>query len=65
MSFGIGPRGCFGRRLGYLAVKLAVTMLVWHFEFLEVPGELASMEKKNLMTSVPAACYVKLRRVEV
>ncbi|RYO89312.1 hypothetical protein DL764_008606 [Monosporascus ibericus] len=32
LSFGTGIRGCFGRRLAYLELRILMTLLLWNFE---------------------------------
>ncbi|KAI6779695.1 uncharacterized protein J7T54_005725 [Emericellopsis cladophorae] len=62
LSFGAGLRGCFGRRLAYVQLKLLVTMLVWHFEFLACPEALSSYARVEGLTQKPEYCYVRLQR---
>jgi len=63
MAFGAGPRGCFGRRLAYLELRILFTMLIWNFEFLPLPEALRSYEGLDGVTTLPKMAYVKLRRV--
>jgi cytochrome P450 len=37
IPFGLGQRGCFGRRLAYLSERLLFTLIIWHFELLKCP----------------------------
>ncbi len=64
MPFGAGPRGCFGRRLAYLELRIAVTLLTWNFEFLEVGEKLSSFEAVDGFTMFPKECYVRLKNTE-
>jgi len=64
MAFGGGPRGCFGRRLAYLELRIAVTMLLWNFEFLKVSDELNSYEALDRITTLPKMANIKLRRAQ-
>ncbi|KAI8309097.1 Cytochrome P450 monooxygenase TRI13 [Colletotrichum sp. SAR11_59] len=61
IPFGLGLRGCFGRRLAYMELKLLVTLLVWTFEFLPCPTELSTYEDVEGLTRKPKRCYVNLR----
>lgn len=64
LSFGSGPRGCYGRRLGYLQLRIFWVLLIWNFEFLPVPAELRTQEVVEGVTVEPLASYVRLRKVE-
>ena len=64
MAFGGGPRGCFGRRLAYLELRIAIALLTWNFEFGELSEELNHMAGKESLTTMPEVCYVNLRPVK-
>jgi cytochrome P450 len=36
LSFGGGPRGCYGKRLAYMEMRILLVLLIWHFEFLPI-----------------------------
>jgi cytochrome P450 len=61
LNFGGGKRGCFGKRLGYLELRITLLSLAWAFEFREVTGEIASLEPKPGLTWAPKNAYVKVR----
>jgi cytochrome P450 len=63
MAFGTGSRGCFGRRLAYLEMRVAIVLLIWKFEFLELEDELGSFEGVDFFAVTPRMCYVKLRKI--
>ncbi|RYP76885.1 hypothetical protein DL771_001438 [Monosporascus sp. 5C6A] len=60
MTFSLGPRMCWGRRLAYLELRLVVTLLVWNFEFLPIPPELDNWETYDLLIRKPRSCLVRL-----
>jgi cytochrome P450 len=60
MGFGAGPRGCFGRKLAYLEVRLVIVLLLWHFELQKVPEHLGGYEAIEVLTHGPIHCYVRL-----
>lgn len=60
LSFGLGPRGCFGRRLAYLEMRMMLTLLLWSFKFRKLEGELASYSTLEAVTVMPKFCYVGL-----
>ena len=63
-QFGLGPRGCAGRKLAYLQLKIAFTMIVWNFELQQVPKELNSYDAEDFLTHNPQQCYVRLRALD-
>lgn len=63
LAFSGGPRGCFGRRLATLELRVVVTMLVWAFEFQPLPSPYDTLESIDLMTSIPRDCYLRLKRI--
>ena len=60
-TFGGGPRGCFGRKLAYLELRVVLAMLVWNFVFEKCPPELSSDHGIDKATTIPKYCFVKLR----
>jgi len=61
LAFGLGTRGCFGKRFAYQQLRLLIVLLVMTFELLEVPEELGSMKAVQKLVRGPEQCYVKLR----
>ncbi|KAH8629616.1 hypothetical protein IG631_16873 [Alternaria alternata] len=62
-SFGFGPRQCFGKRLAYIQLRTLVTLLFWNFKFVELDGEIASLQGHESTTLIPNYCHVKLEEV--
>ncbi|RYP46804.1 hypothetical protein DL768_007046 [Monosporascus sp. mg162] len=60
LSFGTGVRGCFGRRLAYLQLRILMTLLLWNFELAPLPRELNTWEQADGLTIKPAKCFVRL-----
>ncbi|KAH8669017.1 cytochrome P450 monooxygenase [Xylariales sp. PMI_506] len=63
MTFGAGPRGCWGRRLAYLELRTILVMFVWSFQFLPIRAELNGKDAIENVTTVPKQCYVRLRNI--
>lgn len=62
LTFGLGPRGCFGRRMAYLEMKIILVLLVWDFELKQIPEKLSSYEAIDKLTHQPKQCYLRLQR---
>jgi cytochrome P450 len=60
LTFSLGPRGCFGRKLAYLEIRLILTLVFWSFNLRKLDGELASYETEESVTRMPKHCYVGL-----
>ncbi|RYP14064.1 hypothetical protein DL765_006598 [Monosporascus sp. GIB2] len=59
-SFGGGTRGCFGRRLALMELRIMITLTVMSFRFLPVPPELNSFQVREELLRSPHQCFVKL-----
>ena len=63
LAFGAGPRGCFGKKLAYLELRIVVALLVWSFEFGQCAPELSSYDGVDMLTTFPKKCFVALTRL--
>ncbi|RYP70073.1 hypothetical protein DL771_005690 [Monosporascus sp. 5C6A] len=63
LVFGLGTRGCFGKRLAYLEARIITTMVVWNFELLAVPSELGGYGATDGVTHRARQCYVRLKSI--
>lgn len=63
LAFGMGIRGCYGKRLAYLELRTLLVLVIWNFELLPCPPSLSSY-RANLVNSHEARdCFVRLREV--
>jgi cytochrome P450 len=60
LAFGLGPRGCYGKRFALHGLRIQFAMLVWHFHLLKVPDELNGYDSVQRFAREPTQCYVRL-----
>lgn len=60
LLFGGGMRGCFGRRLAELQIRILLTMIIWTFRLDALPTELSSYKSKDGITHAPRQCFLRL-----
>lgn len=63
IPFGLGLRGCYGRRMAQLELKLLMTVFLWKFEFEQCPPELSGFEAVDGVVHAPHYCYARLKKV--
>jgi len=61
LAFGGGIRACWGRKLADLEMQVVTAMLVWKFDFLEVPEALATHKATYDITYRANKGYVNVR----
>ncbi|KAK8011934.1 hypothetical protein PG989_000194 [Apiospora arundinis] len=65
LAFGQGPRGCFGRKLALLTLKMQFTLFVWHFKLLTTPKKLSGSDAVQRFALEPKQCYIRLEKVDI
>lgn len=63
LSFDLGPRSCFGKRLAYLEMRVVLTLLLWNFHFRKLSPELSKNDTLESVTSMPKTCYAGIDRI--
>jgi cytochrome P450 len=63
LAFGLGPRGCFGKRLAYLEMRIVMTLLFWNFHFRKLSDDLSKYDGVEAVTVMPKTCYVGIEKV--
>jgi cytochrome P450 len=61
LQFGGGIRGCFGKKMAYLEMRMFIALLVWGFDLEVVPEKLRGFEAFDSLTHKPKQCYVVLK----
>jgi cytochrome P450 len=62
-AFGLGPRGCFGKKLAYIEIRIFLTLFFWMFKLEPIKPELATEDEMLALTRSPKNVYVKLAKV--
>ncbi|KAH8896249.1 cytochrome P450 [Thozetella sp. PMI_491] len=61
LSFGLGPRSCFGRKLALSALRIQLAMTIWHFELRDTPPQLSDYNMIKRFSTETTQAYVRLR----
>ncbi|KAK4159210.1 cytochrome P450 [Cladorrhinum sp. PSN259] len=64
LPFGLGPRGCFGRKFAIHELKIQFALIVWKFYLDKAPEELSSYDAVQRFAREPVHCYIRLRKVD-
>ncbi|KAM0546759.1 hypothetical protein ACHAPJ_010687 [Fusarium lateritium] len=64
LPFGMGLRGCYGKRLALQVLRIHFALIVWHFELLPTPAELSGYEAVQKFAREPTQCYLQLRETD-
>ena len=64
LAFGQGPRGCFGKKLAYMVMRMMIVLVIWNFELKVTPSELRGYAAVDRMTHRPQQCFVRLGLVQ-
>ncbi|KAI1490986.1 cytochrome P450 [Biscogniauxia mediterranea] len=63
ISFGLGIRQCWGRKMAHLAVRTVIALVVWNFEMMEIPEELGGYAGYDGISRQPHKAFVRLRKI--
>lgn len=62
-AFGLGPRGCAGKKLAYLEMKIVFAALIWKYKFKELPKDLAAHDEVVFLARAPKFVYANLEKL--
>ena len=63
LAFSAGKRGCWGKKLAYLELKLVVSLMVWNFNFEPLPPALRGWGIEENLFVKPSHSRVRLSSV--
>ncbi|KAK3985848.1 Trichodiene oxygenase [Cladorrhinum sp. PSN332] len=58
IAFGLGTRGCYGKRLVYVEMRMVLALILWNFELVACPPELSGNKAKLITTNEPRQCFI-------
>lgn len=61
-AFGIGPRGCYGKKLAYIEMQIYFTLILWEFKFNPLRADLATHDEAVALTRTPKHVFLKLEK---
>ncbi|KAK4155762.1 hypothetical protein C8A00DRAFT_13220 [Chaetomidium leptoderma] len=65
LAFGLGPRGCYGKRFALQELKVQLALIVWHFHLLPTTPEMSSYEAVQRFAREPTQCFVRLKNANI
>ncbi|KAL5086262.1 hypothetical protein Trisim1_009142 [Trichoderma cf. simile WF8] len=65
LAFGMGLRGCFGRKLALQVLKIHFALIVWNFELLPIPEKLGGYDAVQKFAREPTKCFIRLKEIEL
>jgi len=63
LTFGLGPRGCLGRRMAYLELRIVLVLVLWNFELVRCPEWLSGWDAVDKLVRVPQKCFVRIKKL--
>ncbi|KAJ9630460.1 hypothetical protein H2203_000981 [Taxawa tesnikishii (nom. ined.)] len=64
MPFGLGVRGCFGRKLAMVELRIIFVLILWNFELQPTPKELSGYRACDRVTHQPQQCYIRIKSAD-
>jgi cytochrome P450 len=64
LPFSAGPRGCFGKKIALLELKIMLVVMIMRFEFPRLRKGLSAYTAKDGLNRRPTCCYVMPRTVD-
>jgi cytochrome P450 len=65
MTFSVGARECWGRRLAMITLRLVTTLMIWNFEFLPLPEGMDSLDVTDILNAKPSVCLIRLKPLDI
>ncbi|TGJ86621.1 hypothetical protein E0Z10_g2188 [Xylaria hypoxylon] len=62
LAFSAGNRGCWGKRLGYLELRIVLALLVWSFKF-DISDKFSNWETVDSLVSAPKHCIIRMKEI--
>ncbi|KAF7190024.1 Cytochrome P450 monooxygenase [Pseudocercospora fuligena] len=62
--FGLGIRGCYGKRLAYLEMRVIYALVLWNFELLPIADSIGDFKGTDVMSHQPQHVRIRLAPVQ-
>ncbi|KAI0123045.1 cytochrome P450 [Xylariales sp. AK1849] len=59
LPFSAGARGCFGKKIALLELRLMIALFVINFRFPKLPGDVSLYTSYDGLTRKPTCCYIR------
>ncbi|KAI1135154.1 cytochrome P450 monooxygenase, partial [Hypoxylon sp. FL0543] len=59
LTFGLGERGCYGRRMAYTEMRVFLTLIIWTYSLEKCPEELSGYRAIDKLVHAPQQCYIR------
>lgn len=63
LAFSAGDRGCWGRRLGNLELRIVLSLVIWNFHLGEIREGINTWKTRDSLVTAPAHCFLRLSSV--
>lgn len=59
LTFGLGERGCYGKRMAYMEMKLFTSIFFWNFKFHKCLNKTSGYAAIDKVTHTPQSYYIR------
>lgn len=64
LPFSAGPRGCFGKKIALLELRLMLTMITLSFNLPQLPPNLSKYSSRDSLTRKSSCCYIRPEKID-
>lgn len=64
LPFSAGPRGCFGKKIALLELRLMLSMIILSFNLPQLPPNLSKYSSRDSLTRKSSCCYIRPEKID-